>query len=139
MNYLKQKKNLPLSGLTRELNNVICAYKKNSARNEKALAHNKINKHAMHLIRLYKMATELVLTGTVCTYRTAEHELLMSIRNGEHCDENGQMNAAFFDLVRAEEQNFNEAKSKSKLPDSPDYDAINQLMIKINRMVVTGE
>ena len=122
--------------LLNELNNVIRSYKKKSDRNEKALAHSKINKHAMHLIRLYKMATELMETGTVCTYREADHELLMSIRNGKYSTEDGQMSEDFFSLVKEEEERFNKAKANSKLPDAPDYDKVRALQIEINKMIV---
>ena len=124
------------ASLINEINNVIRTYKKNSSRNEKALIHNKINKHAMHLIRLYRMASELMLTGSVCTYRDDDHNLLMSIRNGEYNTENGQMNDEFFELVKEEEKKFNEAKTYSKLPDKPDYNAIEQLQIKINKSII---
>lgn len=127
------------ASLLNELNNVIRAYKQKSDRNEKALAHNKINKHAMHLVRLYRMATELMLTGTVCTYRDADHDLLMSIRNGEYSTDDGQMNAEFFKLVKAEEEKFNVAKKCSKLPDKPNYDAISDLLVEINSMIVREE
>lgn len=110
--------------LLNELNNVIKAYRKNSVRNEKALAHNKINKHAMHLIRLYKMATELMLTGTVCTYRANDHDLLMDIRNGKYSTADGQMDDEFFQLVKLEEEAFDGAKRHSKLANTPNYNAI---------------
>lgn len=39
-------------------------------------------KHAMHLIRLLKMGHEIISTGQVNTYREADREELLSIRNG---------------------------------------------------------
>lgn len=125
-----------LSGLLGEINNVIREYNKTSSRNEKALAHNKINKHAMHLIRLYKMATELLETGTVCTYRAADHDILMAIRTGKYSTEDGQMNEAFFSLVRDEENRFNIAKEHSVLPDKPLEEYIKDIHLGLNELVL---
>lgn len=127
-----------LGGLLSEINNVIREYNKRSARNDKALAHNKINKHAMHLIRLYKMAIELLSTGTVCTYREKDHDLLMDIRNGKYSLENGELNNDFFDLVNNAESMFNEAQNNSVLSDKPDYEKIDKLHFDINRRIVTN-
>lgn len=127
------------SNLLNEINNVIREYNKRSDRNEKALTHNKINKHAMHLVRLYLMAIELLTTGTVCTYRSVEHQLLMDIRTGKYSTENGQMNTEFFELVKELENSFDKAKMHSKLPDKPDFTAINELRALINWNTITFE
>lgn len=127
------------SALLNEINNVIREYNKRSTRNDKALSHNKINKHAMHLVRLYLMAIELLTTGSVCTYRAADHDLLMSIRNGQYSTENGQMNDDFFEMVKKLELDFDEAKANSKLSDKPNYDAINKLRFAINRSIIKRE
>ena len=42
-----------------------------------------LNKHMMHLIRLYLMCNEILEDKTVHTYRK-EHDLLMDIRNGKY-------------------------------------------------------
>lgn len=127
------------SALLNEINNVIKEYNKRSVRNDKALSHNKINKHAMHLVRLYLMAIELLTTGSVCTYRAADHDLLMSIRNGQYSTEDGQMNDDFFEMVKKLELDFDKAKANSKLSDKPNYDAINKLRFAINRSIIKRE
>lgn len=126
-----------LSDLVNELNLVIKAYQKKSDRNEKALAHNKINKHAMHLIRLYRMGIELMTTGTVCTYRYEDHSLLMDIRTGKYSTDDGQMNEEFFKLVEIESRKFDAAKKNSVLPNKPDEEAIKRLQVDINKAVVS--
>lgn len=128
-----------LSNILNEINNVVKAYSKNSTRNDKAIAHNKVNKHAMHLLRLYKMANELMQTGTVCTYRSADHNLLMAIRNGEYSLENGEMNKDFFELVKKEEERFNSLKDKSVLSDLPNYEKIKLLQREVNEMIIKEE
>lgn len=121
-----------ISNILNEINNTIRAYNKNSQRNKKALEHGKINKHAMHLLRLYKMATELLLTGTTCTYRQKEHNLLMDVRCGKYSLPNGELSPQFFQLVKDEEQRFADAQASSVLPDLPDYQQIKKLQADIN-------
>lgn len=124
-----------LCGVLNEVYNVYKEYTKNSKRNEKALAHNKITKHAMHLIRLYIMANELLTTGTVHTYRDAEHDLLMSIRNGDYSD-GDMMSEKFFDLLRDYEAKFEDAKLNSVLPKRADIIAIERLRANINETII---
>ena len=131
--------NIPLvefEGITSEIQNVIKTYNKNSSRNEKALAHDKINKHAMHLLRLFIMGTELILTGEIHTYREKEHDLLMKIRNGEYEIEKGTLSNEFWDILAEYEAKFNEAQKHSVLPDAADTAAINKLKYEINRKIV---
>lgn len=124
------------SGIQSEITNVIRTYTKDSARNEKALAHSKMNKHAMHLLRLLMMGTELLTTGEIHTYREKEHNLLMQVRNGEFEVENGTLSAEFWDILNEWETKFNEAKAHSVLPDNPDYVTINGLKGSINKTIV---
>lgn len=124
-----------LADVLNEINNVIRSYNRVSTRNKKALEHNKINKHAMHLIRLYRMANELLTTGTVCTYRDKDHDLLMAIRNGEYSDSDKELKPEFFELVKAEEEKFNAAKNNPVVPKEPDYEKIDELHVRINELV----
>lgn len=124
-----------LYGIINEINNVIREYNKESKRNKNALDRGKIQKHAMHLIRLYQQGTELLLNGNFCTYREKDHDLLMAIRNGEFTKDN-KMTEEFFRLVQSEEAKFVEAKNKTKLPAQPDYEKINKLQQKINKMII---
>lgn len=77
-------------------------------------------KHAMHLVRLMRMAQEIIRDGKVVVRRPDAEELLR-IRNGE------------FDYQRlinwSEEmdKSLNELYESSDLPYSPDYQAIDQL------------
>lgn len=136
---LKEINNVSLDdyyGLQNEISNVIRTYYKNSTRNKKAMEHNKINKHAMHLLRLYMMAIDLLKSGEIITYRTEEHDLLMDIRNGKYSNEDGMMNKDFWNLLSEYEVKFDEAKKTSKLPDNPDYDGIDKFRFKINKFIV---
>ena len=136
---LKEINNISLDdyyGLQNEISNVIRTYYKNSTRNKKAMEHNKINKHAMHLLRLYMMAIDLLKSGEIITYRTEEHDLLMDIRNGKYSNEDGMMNKDFWNLLSEYEVKFDEAKKISKLPDNPDYDGIDKFRFKVNEFIV---
>lgn len=119
-----------LSAVLGVFNNTLREYAKNSSRNEKALAHGKIAKHSMHLLRLYMMCEDLLLSGEVVTFREKEHDLLMDIRNGKYLGEDGKPNKEFFDLVHEYETRIEYAKNHSVLSDIPDEEAINRFMMK---------
>ena len=118
------------------INNTLREYHKNSIRNEKAVAHNKINKHAMHLLRLYMMCEDILLYGQINTYREKEHNLLMDIRNGHYLNEDGKPNKEFYDIVHDYENRINIAKNITILPEFPDMDKINKLIISIIETVL---
>lgn len=124
--------------ITNEVGNVIRIYNKNSIRNEKAIAHNKTAKHAMHLIRLYEMGIELLEKGEINTYREHDWEVLLSIRNGgmPWFDENGVPTDMLWKLIEVKENRFNKAKENTKLPDKPDYEKIDDLVTTVNKKVV---
>ena len=123
-------------GICSEINNVIKDYTKNSTRNSKAMAHAKVHKHAMHLLRLYMMAVDLMEKQEIITYRPDEHDILMKIRNGECTAEDGNMSDEFWTLLGSWEDRFQRAKETTLLPDQPDYEAINRLRYAINEQIV---
>lgn len=66
-----------------DLNTIVKEYGKITQRNKKKdEAH--LNKHALHLIRLYLMCLDILEKQEINTYRGADLPLLMSIRNGEY-------------------------------------------------------
>jgi uncharacterized protein len=81
-------------------------------------------KHAMHLVRLQRMAIETLTTGRVNVTRDDREELL-AIRDG----------ALSFDQLEAQtdtiDQQLRAAAATSTLPDQPDEDFINNLCISI--------
>ncbi len=62
------------SGMWNTMANVVRDYGKIGKRNKKDDLH--LNKHAMHLIRLFMMALDILEKGEVVTYRSAEHGAL---------------------------------------------------------------
>lgn len=130
-------KNLPIKNVIQMLNELVSIdrdYSK-SVRNNKAIEHNKLSKHMMHLFRLYMMGIDILEKGEIFTYREKEHDLLMSIRNGDYL-ENDRItpNRDFENLLEYYQQRFQKAAAETKLPKEPDIDKINGLVMKINRM-----
>lgn len=131
----------PLRDFNGIMNNcceVVKAYNKIGHRNKHAIEHGKIAKHQCHLVRLYKMGLDILEKEEINTYRTDDHDLLMSIRNGDYLDEFDQPTGDFMDLVRDLEKQFAYAKQNTSLPRHPDMGAINDFVKAINYAVVTG-
>lgn len=122
-----------------ELKNVIKSYKNIGARNNKAIEHNKLGKHMMHLIRLYMMCLDILEKEIIVTYREAEHDLLMDIRNGKFLDDDKQPIPEFYEMVNDYEKRLEYAKNNTSLPDKPDYKRINEFVASVNERAVKGE
>ena len=127
------------AGMWNEMKAIVSSYNKIGKRNEKAISHDKLGKHMAHLIRLYMMCIDILEKEEITTYRTDEHDLLMSIRNGEYLDENRQPTTSFYDLLNEYEKRFDYAKKNTSLPDVPDYKRINEFKMYVNERVVKGE
>ena len=112
-----------------EMSNVINDYDKLNHRNSKKDA-NHLNKHAMHLIRLFIMGTELLEGRGINTYRENDREFLLKIRNGEFSY------SEIFEMVNDYEKKFDYAAENTCLKDNPDNEVAEELMIAINRDVI---
>ena len=97
-----------------------------------------LNKHAMHLIRLYNMCLDILEKEEVNTYRTEDHDLLMSIRDGEYQNEDGTFKKEFFELVTDLEKKVEYAKEHTALPEAPDYKRIEEFQIAVNEEVIVN-
>ena len=119
--------------VSNEICNVHADYKE-SRRNNRAVDHGKIAKHMMHLLRLYMMGIDILAEHEIVTYREAEHDLLMDIRNGKYLEEDGVTpTAAFEELLLDYTARFEDAAKNSTLPKDPDYDKANRLMMELVR------
>ena len=121
-----------------ELQNTVNSYGKIGKRNEKAIEHNKLGKHMMHLIRLYMMCLDILENEKIVTYREKEHDLLMDIRNGKYIDNNKQPIPEFYEMVDEYEKKLDYAKNHTNLPDNPNYKQINEFVASVNERVVKG-
>lgn len=126
-------------GMWSEMQSIVKAYGKIGKRNEKAIEHNKLGKHMMHLVRLYMMCLDILEREKIVTYRVDEHDLLMDIRNGKYLDSNRQPIAEFYEMVDDFEKKLEYAKQHTNLPVNPDYKAINEFVASVNERVVKGE
>ena len=122
-----------------ELKAIVSSYNKIGKRNEKAITHNKLGKHMCHLIRLYMMCLDILEKKQIVTYREAEHDLLMDIRNGKYLDSNDQPIPEFYEMVDDYEKKLDYAKLNTSLPDNPDYKKINEFVMDVNERVVKNE
>lgn len=97
-----------------------------------------LNKHAMHLVRLYLMAFDILEKGKIITYRKNDLDLLMSIRNGDYQKSDGTFRSEFFEMIEDFEKRLTYDAINTFLPDHPDYDKINDFVVDINRRIVLG-
>ena len=111
------------------LNQTVKEYERNSKRNKHAEEHGKIAKHMMHLLRLYMMAIDILKNEEIVTYRENEHDLLISIRQGAFLDEDRKPTKEFFGLVKEYEDRMQKAMDASKLPEKPNHEKIQKLMM----------
>ena len=124
--------------LMNTLHTVVRDYDKIGKRNHKK-DDNHLNKHAMHLVRLFMMGIDILEKGEIRTRRPeTDLQLLLSIRNGDYMREN-VLTPAFYEIVADYEKRFQEAEKNRVLPDNPDMDAVGAFVESINRRVVTGE
>ena len=98
---------------------------------QKDAAH--INKHAMHIVRLYYTAFDILEKGEIITRRDKEREELLAIRNGKYLREDGSYAPEFFEFVDALEKKFQDDVRKTSLPAKPDFGKIEELLVEINK------
>ena len=118
--------------LWNEMKNTVTSYGKLGKRNEKAIEHNKIGKHMMHLIRLYLMCFDILEKEEIITHRVADHDMLMEIRNGKYITEDNQVLPEFFEMVNEYEKRLQYAVANTSLPAKPDYKKVQELVMDIN-------
>lgn len=114
------------------MHKVVKDYDKIGKRNKKK-DDNHLNKHAMHLIRLFMMAIDILERGEIRTKRVKEQELLLKIRNGGFQKEDKTFAPEFYDLVEDYEKRLNQAARDSALPDSPDMKRVEEFVEYVNR------
>lgn len=112
-----------------EMSNVIRDYEKLNHRNSKKDELH-LNKHMMHLIRLYLMGTEILEGKGINTYRENDRDLLLDIRNGKYS------HFEIFKMVDELEVKFKYAYENSPLPAKPDYKRAEEMLIEIYRGVL---
>lgn len=117
---------------------VVRDYDKIGKRNKKK-DDNHLNKHAMHLIRLFMMAIDILEKGRIITHRVNDLPILLAIRRGEYMLPDGTFSAEFYEMLEEYERRLDEAAARTTLPDNPDMSAVESFVERVNRYAVTGE
>lgn len=128
-------KNYPLrdfKSMMNEMNNIVKDYSKLNHRNSKKDEIHLL-KHAMHLIRLFLMGTEILEGKGINTYRENDKELLLGIRNGKYTYDE------IFEMVDELQNKFKYAENNSSLPVKPNQGHIDELVFEINKKVLSRE
>ena len=121
-----------------EMHNIVRDYDKLGKRNRKK-DDNHLNKHAMHLIRLFMMAIDILERGEIRTFRQEEHQLLMEIRNGNYQKADGTFREEFYELLSSYERKLDEAAAHTTLPDEPDMARVQAYVMAVNEKVIRNE
>lgn len=127
-------KGYPLSKLksvVEEMSNVLRTYKDTVGQRNKKKDDVHLNKHMMHLIRLYLMRYEILSTNDLHTYREFDHELLMNIRNGFYRDDDGKVKNEFYEMLHELEDKCKIAYKNSTLNNNVDKTKIYNLLEEI--------
>ena len=119
-----------------DMKSIVKDYSKVGRRNKRAIDKDKLNKHMMHLVRLYLMCFDILENGKIVTYREKERDLLMEIRNGKYLNSNKQPTAEFYDIVDELEGRLEYWKEHTELPPNPDYKRINKFLEEVNYDVI---
>ena len=115
----------------------------NTGRKELIEKHSYDTKLFAHSIRLYRMCSEALLTGQLNVLRPDAEELL-DIRNGKYSFEEAVVFEDKIDektgkkrpslvggLAYEEQQKFKDACTKSILPNQPNFNLVNNLLIEL--------
>lgn len=133
-------KHLPLrdyENMLGVMNNVIREYDKIGKRNKKK-DDDHLNKHAMHLIRLFMMAVDILEKKEIRTHRTDDLELLKSIRRGDFQKADKTFSQDFYDILSDYEVRLEKATGNSSLPDNPDMEKVGRFVESVNRKAIEG-
>lgn len=136
-----QYRHLPLrdyENMWAVMHNVVKDYDKIGKRNRKK-DDNHLNKHAMHLIRLFMMAVDILEKGEINTNRRHDLELLLKIRSGGFQREDGTFSSGFYDILADFEGRLEKAARESILPDNPDMEKVEAFVEYVNRRAIEGD
>ena len=122
-------------GILGEMQNILRSYNKINSRNKKKDDEH-LDKHAMHLMRLYLMAIDILEKEEIITYRGKDKELLLDIRNGKFRKEDGTYDDSFFEMVDEYRKKFEYAIENTSLPNNPDMKKIEEFVMEINKKII---
>ena len=117
------------------IHSVVKDYDKIGKRNRKK-DDNHLNKHAMHLIRLFMMAVDILEKGELLTWRGGDLDLLMKIRNGGFMEKDRRFCREFYEILGEYEKRLEQAARETILPDNPDMEAVEAFVERVNRAAI---
>jgi len=117
------------------MHNVVKDYNKIGKRNNKK-DDNHLNKHAMHLIRLFMMAIDILEKGEIRTHRVDDLNLLLKIRKGGFQKEDHTFEPEFYDILTDYENRLEKAAQETLLPDIPDMEKVETFVEYVNRKAI---
>lgn len=120
------------------MNSVVRDYDKIGKRNKKK-DDNHLNKHAMHLLRLFMMAIDILEKGEIKTHRTDDLELLRSIRRGDFQKKDKTFSDEFYAILSNYENRLNIAIKNTILPDNPDMQQVEAFVEYVNKKAIEME
>ena len=124
-----------LSSIMNDLTNIVSSYDKLTQRNKKK-DDNHLNKHAMHLVRLYLMCLDILEKEDIITYRENDLDMLRGIRAGEYQKSDGTYRNEFFELIDELDRKLNYAKENTSLPAHPDMKKVEEFVMAVNRRAI---
>ena len=112
-----------------EMSNTVKMYAKIGQRNNKK-TEEKLDKHVMHLIRLYLTLFDILEKKEINTYRENDLVLLNDIRSGKYSANEYE---AIYEILNDFEKRLQYAKLNTSLPEAPDFKKAQELLISINK------
>lgn len=97
----------------------------------------KLDKHLMHLIRLYLTCFDILENHEVNTYRAKDREFLLEVRNGKFIKD-GKLTDECREFLRTLEARLQKDKEETTLPEKPNFKAINDFVIEVNTKVINN-
>lgn len=130
-------------GMWRDMRSIVKTYDKTRKSDlsmpERLRDRDRLSKYMLHIIRLCATCIEILEKGDICTFREEEHDLLMSIRNGDYLDSSNQPTKEFFEMLHEYKKRLDYAGENTSLPKKPDENKINEFRMDVNSRVVRGE
>lgn len=131
---------VPIHRVTTAFNELLTIkneFNKLNHRNDK-LTEKKLNKHLMHLVRLYKTCFDILEKGEINTYRKDDVDFLMSIRNGRYLVDH-KLTDEFTTCLDELNERFQKDKELNVVPNKCDFNEINNFVIEVNSKVIKDE
>ncbi|WP_300924574.1 DNA polymerase beta superfamily protein [uncultured Clostridium sp.] len=132
-------KNIEIGKIRATLNDLLTiekVFNKLGQRNNKKTVE-KLDKHMMHLIRLYHMCFEILTEQKVNTYREKDREFLLEVRNGKFIKD-GVITEEGRAYLKELEEKLQQAKEITTLPEKPNYNEIEKFVVDVNTKVINN-